>query len=258
MSRKTIRQIYRDYIQSRIRPATEVTLAEWSFSILIRLDSEVTTIEVGEVATSFQTSPLASRVFLGDPGELRNHANRIVQTEKPILTDIISKIDPDDVFFDIGAHIGIYSCLVGRKLPQGTVEAFDPSTVSKAVLRPQFTRNAINAQPHYIGVSNQSSPSTVVGDEYVNSTDISSPSIVKIDVDGAEMGVIDGLGATLSADKCRLIYVELHPRTDDRPWGIPETEIDRIYDTLAGLGFTLTTIHTRERNDNQPYIRGVK
>jgi hypothetical protein len=43
----------------------------------------------------------------------------------------------------------------------------------------------------------------LVGDE--------PPTVVKIDVEGAELSALRGLSRTLSNDVCRLIYCEIHP-----------------------------------------------
>lgn len=50
----------------------------------------------------------------------------IIEEERTLLRDLLSEIEPDDVFWDVGANLGVHSCLAGEQLTSGTVIAFEP------------------------------------------------------------------------------------------------------------------------------------
>jgi FkbM family methyltransferase len=55
---------------------------------------------------------------------------------------------------------------------------------------------------------------TVRGDQLINEGEIPQPNVVKIDVEGAEWLVINGLKTALANEKCRVVYCEVHFPTD--------------------------------------------
>ena len=58
------------------------------------------------------------------------------------------------------------------------------------------------------------------------------PRLVKIDVEGAEYGVIRGLSGTLSHPSCRMVCCEIHPPL--LPSGVTQ---DAVLALLRDLGF---------------------
>lgn len=43
-----------------------------------------------------------------------------------VLSSLLSDLHADDVFYDVGANVGIYSCLVGNIIGSNRVVAFEP------------------------------------------------------------------------------------------------------------------------------------
>lgn len=43
-----------------------------------------------------------------------------------MAADLINELTSDDVFYDIGLHIGIYSCLAADKITSGEIILFEP------------------------------------------------------------------------------------------------------------------------------------
>jgi len=86
------------------------------------------------------------------------------------------------------------------------------------------------------------------GDSIPAQYDIPSPSIVKIDVEGAELEVLKGLSKLLSG--CRLIYCEVHPDRLDH-FG---ADVDEVESFIESQGFECTRIGERK---NEYFLRGV-
>lgn len=161
------------------------------------------------------------------------------EEEKYELKSILDEITSNDVFYDIGANTGLYSCFVISECPQCQVIAFEPYPPNVLELK----ENAEMNDPERISIidaalsdksgkvlfsmPNDSNPGhgtssitedqteeyvrSVRGDELISKGKISPPNIVKIDVEGAEPLVIDGIKNVVSKGDCRLVFCELHP-----------------------------------------------
>lgn len=194
-------------------------------------------------------------------------------TELPIIEDIVSELTNDDVFYDIGANIGLYSCVLSRHLTPEDVVAFEPSPPAYKKLKKNARING-DFSHHQVAVSHanasvdfavdvrdtQSRLSTLNVDstatDYelceVQSRKLSTvtqveglplPTAVKIDVEGAEYNVLKGMGDLL--DGTRVIYCEIHhPLLGD--FGTTGSEIREF---LRSSGFTIEDLHQREEND---------
>lgn len=106
---------------------------------------------------------------------------------------------------DIGANVGLYSVFAAQKIGNGIVYAFEPHPD----LYPVLVKNAElykSIHPSNFGLWNETGPlsgwldgytntkytfDTLVGDEVLK--EVQSIDFLKIDVDGAEVGVLKGL-----------------------------------------------------------------
>jgi hypothetical protein len=148
---------------------------------------------------------------------------------EPNLTDFIMRRmseSPKRVFVDVGANIGYFTTLVAKRNPQSSVvsiEAFPP-TVEK--LRSNIERNGANnvrlidiavsdtegiVEFFYAGCFNEGATTTVKGrfqstaipvsckplSELLSGDEIAAARLIKIDVEGAELRVINGLASIL-------------------------------------------------------------
>lgn len=150
------------------------------------------------------------------------------------LSDLLEELKPEHTFYDIGANTGVYTCLAAQNCSQ--VVSFEPYPPNITVLKENIKLNAGNVSVFEVALSNEtgyigfSSPDTpipgygkgsinksgdnqvrsVCGDELIDQEAIPQPNIIKIDVEGAESLVIDGLKKTLSDTRCRVVYCEVH------------------------------------------------
>ncbi len=167
---------------------------------------------------------------------------------------LLDRLSPGDVVYDLGANIGWYSLLAARAVgPTGAVFAFEPelenafhaqrnarangfehmTVVPAAVtdvdgwlefqLRGSFegrlgkidtqSQKKVMDRPdsHFKGT--QLVPALAL-DSWIAATGQPPPTLVKIDVEGAEVGVLRGMRETLASARPALI-VELHATRED-------------------------------------------
>jgi FkbM family methyltransferase len=169
---------------------------------------------------------------------------------EPLLTRaIVECLSPGDVFLDVGANIGFFSVLAAKRVgPAGRVIAFEPHPEARAALGQLVAANGLTGRIDVVdaavGASRQDvrlfvtldpTLSTVdpsrapLGDAYPFTRTIDVPMVsldgwlaahpdlrarvraFKIDVEGAEADVVDGLAETLQATPPAFIFCETSP-----------------------------------------------
>jgi FkbM family methyltransferase len=184
------------------------------------------------------------RVRFGDSALTR----AISRVEPQVEDTLLSLLSPGDVFYDIGANVGWYSLLAARAVGStGRVVAFEPSVSNAALLQENVAANRLtNVTTIAAAVTDQSGWATFLYggslegrlskddceaqaqrraarktpkrswvvpilalDSWLAETAQPPPSVLKIDVEGAEVGVLRGMTQTLHTAKPALI-IELH------------------------------------------------
>jgi FkbM family methyltransferase len=160
--------------------------------------------------------------------------------ETAVQEALVRHLGPGGVLYDVGANVGFFS-LLGARLagPAGHVYAFDPAPDNAAAIRRNAALNALEnvsviAKAVSAGagtgrlqvVDDQSwsklaeygaHPLTervlkvelVAVDDLVAAGEARPPTVVKIDVEGAELAVLEGMRATIDAYRPAIIC-ELH------------------------------------------------
>ena len=150
-----------------------------------------------------------------------------------------------DVFVDVGANIGYYTVILGKRLTSGRVVSIEPYQSSVAQLRENIRLNKLtnvtvvpsaawaqsnvklplySPDEHNLGANTllklgtQISVSTTVTlDELLKHLEVNAVDIVKIDVEGAEKEVILGMTASLARFRPRFVLCALdHPESQQR------------------------------------------
>lgn len=186
---------------------------------------------------------------------------------EPDLEALMTAARPRDVVYDIGANMGLFSIMLGHRVGAGgLVVSFEPQTQVFEHLQANIRLNGLSnvrafrkalgadSEPAFVSIATESVLSrlraagdsasgprepvdVVVGDEFVRVEDLPVPRLVKIDVEGAEYGVIRGLSKTLSDPSCRMVCCEIHPPL--LPSGVTQ---DSVLALLRDLGFGRTEI----------------
>ena len=210
------------------------------------------------------------------PTLVRRNRQRFYSEFEEIRDFLKSIENEDDVVYDIGANTGLYSLFAAKVCHQGTVVAFEPYPPNVRVLRQDIDRNSLDnvtivesalsdsvgeiefSQPKEDDIGYGSSsinvkedgealtlPTTTV-DTLIADGEIPPPNVVKIDVEGAEPLVIDGMKEALANPSCRVLYCEVHlPGISKRPsiedFGSSPKELRA---KLEELGFSVQQMRT--------------
>jgi len=204
-------------------------------------------------------------------GKEMRRAQRIFEKEPGTVEWIRTQLRPDDVFYDVGANVGVYSILGGCRLsPKGRVYCFEPHIPNAASLLENIFLNKLQDRAqiinlpltshdgfdmfHYYSVAAGSSTSQlgrttseleeftpvcsevkygVAIDTLVERGLIAKPNMIKIDVDGLELQVLAGMKRTLHGEgKPRSVQCEISG--DNR---------DEIVGFFSDAGYELTQKH---------------
>jgi len=164
-----------------------------------------------------------------------------MQIEGELMNRILGSIRPKDVLFDVGAYIGMVSVLVGVSARESevAVHAFEPNPETAERARRNAALNKCeNVEVHTLALGRESGPAKLLtsgwghsadsmispGGSCTGSLDIrvekaddlvgrlgASPSIVKIDVEGAELDVLVGMERLIRHGSVRELFIEVHP-----------------------------------------------
>lgn len=199
--------------------------------------------------------------------------------ERAIVEDLLSELQSDDVVFDVGANVGTYACFISQEVPASQTVVFEPHPANLDGLRSNLTLNDTDAViiekaladsvgtaelevaspdvgegKHSLATGEASETIEIkltTGDRLVENGSVPQPTILKVDVEGAEGRVFAGMHSVLSRSACRLCYVEVHP---DRLKEYSDTESD-IVTTLEDCGFDVAKLSYR---GSEYFLKGKK
>jgi FkbM family methyltransferase len=156
----------------------------------------------------------------------------VVDAEKDLLHEVLRRLEPTDVFWDVGAQWGIYA-IPAAKLARRAV-AFEPFPASNATLRLNVERNHIsNIMIFDFALSDQNGEVYLLhaentcptvsekgdlaveaarGDDLIAAGSVPAPTVIKVDVEGHEFAVLKGICHALSSSSCHLVACEIHPQ----------------------------------------------
>ena len=195
----------------------------------------------------------------------RNIQGMVFGTYERDTVELFRKIvRPGMIFMDVGAYVGFYTLLVARLVgPGGRVYAFEPNPEAFRVLQRNVEENGyqdrVRAMPKAVSNSVKRVklyvPDEKVGeasfyaDERINAKDIEVKTIVldeflageccpkvhlvKIDVEGAEVEVLEGMRETIRRSPNMKLIIEFNPSNQMKAMGT----CGRFFDTLLKLGF---------------------
>jgi FkbM family methyltransferase len=193
----------------------------------------------------------SAEFHISTPAERHNLRESDFLGEREIIRHLLARVRPNDVFYDIGAQFGAYSCLVSDLLETGTVVAFDPDTRRVARIETNFQLNGVEGRVLPYALSDHSGSQnfklstgeltdergteveTTMVDRLVDSGTIPEPTVIKVDVEGAELNVFRGMSATLEQSPPRLVYCEMHK----------QVETNNVRNLLCSHGYTVSELN---------------
>lgn len=81
---------------------------------------------------------------------------RTLMGERPIVENLLQSLEPDDVFYNIGAKVGTYTCSAAPTLGPDAVVVFKPEPKSATRLKEDFNLSDLDAQVVEIAISGTS------------------------------------------------------------------------------------------------------
>lgn len=188
--------------------------------------------------------------------------------ERPAVAELLKNIKPGDVVYDVGAFIGFHSVFFAKAVGSGgKVIAFEPAvsgqkafgknmeinnlsnvTIINTALGDKVDKAVLKGNDSSMySLSEQFKDSVVAqnttimpGDLIIQEKKLPLPNIVKIDVEGYEDKVIQGLAKALGQTSCRLVFCEIHPHLLAEKNG-PEF----IFNMLKNFGFNSIKTYPR-------------
>ena len=163
-----------------------------------------------------------------------NPGYAIGNNELPVQEALHTLLSPGDVCFDVGANVGFFTLLAARSVgPEGRVVAFEPGPDNLTTLRKNVAQNdASQVMISPCAVSNTDGTdqlllaeysgghslvtqsieaagsmtvNTVTLDTFVRDHHARQPDVVKIDVEGAELAVLEGMRMLLDERRPTLV-----------------------------------------------------
>jgi FkbM family methyltransferase len=223
---------------------------------------------------------IARRTPYGSVFELDpvGYIDRIVLTEgyyeSEVLEALRRHLTPDGVLWDIGANFGLHSVTLGRLLPTARLFAFEPNPAMQRQIATHAARNAVALEVVPVALADSAGPrqfhvndtgnagmSSLVrweeghydrvisvecarADALIAAGRVPAPTVIKLDVEGAEAAVLAGLGEVLRAPALRAIVLEAAADLLTRP------DTDPIAGPLRRAGFVLQPLARREHSDH--------
>ena len=188
-----------------------------------------------------------------------------INMEYDLIENLLENIKQEDVFYDIGANTGLISNFAGQIC--STVVAFEPYPPNYIQLKKTLSDTPANIQTYKLALADSEGKvdfsatggtgqgtgsigsgditvNKIRGDTIISQEELERPDIVKIDVEGAEGLVIDGMKDTLAG--ARRIYCEIHLPTDSstsiETYGWTPME---LLTELKSLGFRIHFLNNR-------------
>ncbi|MSP13030.1 MAG: FkbM family methyltransferase [Chloroflexi bacterium] len=181
--------------------------------------------------------------------------------EYPTALWIRRLLQPGMVAVDVGAHIGYFTCLFSRLVsPSGKVFAFEPSPDNFLLLRHNLShRRASNTTfvqaavadkpgrallyvspghsnhslvPGYTGSEAAVPVETVSLDQYLSAVGEDRLDLIKIDAEGAEPQILEGMKRILSANPQLAMIIEINPNALSAAGSSPQS----LLECLAAQG----------------------
>ncbi len=184
--------------------------------------------------------------LLSDNWITKYRARTFNDKEPEMLDWLDENLQEGDIFFDVGANVGIYSIYAALRKPKAMVYAFEPEYSNLHQLKMNIINNDLlnNVIPFAIAISDQTGVSYLHIQDFTAGAALSSeqrdsinktfgkdvvwkegigtstldyisenldihPNLIKIDVDGNELKILNGGRKVFSNNKLRSIIIEM-------------------------------------------------
>jgi len=191
--------------------------------------------------------------------------------EKEYTLSMLSQLKNNDIFFDIGSSVGLISVHAAQKLSSGFVYSFEPDPENITHLENNYKCNQLDnykilqcavadvegKMELFSAGANDYSPSlrkvnhiestiqvdVKTIDLMIERGNVPNPTVIKIDIEGAEMLALKGMGKLLSdTNRPRKLFIEIHPNFLDKF----DTDLNSIIKFLLDRDYEISEIIGRQ------------
>lgn len=243
----------------------------WIFKIRFGLKKHLR-VHAGDASVLFDTSTDLTKKFFFpayQDGE---------SLEPSVMSIFLEKIKKNSTFFDIGAFVGSYAIVASKFCALGSVHAFEMNPLMINELRKNARLNSLSNLNIVCAaiwdedgkvicfdktLDGDASTNSIREEVHVCSDHVTSiridgyceqmkmkPDIVKIDVEGAEVRALKGMGNILNS--VETLFLEIHPTWLRRY----SNSMDELADILHQQEFTIQVVMNR-RDKNDPMLLPV-
>ena len=218
----------------------------------------------------YEINGIRFKVTITNRGEKWRWDQLVSRSKEPETLEWIERtLSKDGVYFDIGANIGNYTVYAGKCHPGLRIFAFEPEPSSFVQLFRNIILNDLSAVAFLTPLSDQAEPNMLYmkysflqgagqahhqfgrtvdqdGEEFrpahffgihsctvdqlVGEGIVPLPNFIKIDVDGIEDKVVEGMRSTLASEKLRSVLCEVSGT---------ESEVEKLLRTFETNGFAI-------------------
>jgi FkbM family methyltransferase len=213
--------------------------------------------------------------------------------EPPVQRAVDSNLDPGDVFVDVGANVGFFSLLAARRVgPEGAVFAIEPLPRNVEAIQRNARRNRfgniavvraaasdeqgsailiVTDHPGGAALEGADTPPDATGtlsvttttlDDLVDAGTMRPPSLVKIDVEGAEVAVLRGMARMMRTTRPAVIVEVDGPDVDalerrtqavQQFFDEADYRVERLASSYEGMGWEVAHLlaHPRDATGEQ-------
>lgn len=211
--------------------------------------------------------------FIASNSRIKERVDNISH-EKHIIRELIERSQYDDVFWDVGACLGIHTFILSKFLTDGKVVSFEPMPSNRGILVDNKSVNNIqnvvisrkalsdkNEDREFAiresvkaGYGRHSFTTDEKDYESIKRISVKSkrgvdtkypkPNMIKIDAEGAGPLVVNGLKKYLKSDECHTVIFETHRPNNTQPshedFGYTEKE---FIEMVENCGFNVTNLN---------------
>jgi|GEM_PF-5716816 len=184
------------------------------------------------------------------------------------IKTVLNNLSNESVFFDVGANVGIYSLCAVNKYPKITVHAFEPVTQTHNIFIENINKNFFNTRHITLNsqaLSNKNGDafittdchssnhltsdhyenscqkiSTITLDEYVTNHNIKRIDLIKIDIEGHELPMLEGGLESLKQFKPKILIEISEKESDIRSGEIPHPR--EVIEFLTQIGYNYSIV----------------
>ncbi len=188
-------------------------------------------VERKECVNTFMDVPL--ELPFPEANDIYLFGSKVHDSELRLTRFLLNQKNAIKVFFDVGAHVGFYATLMAKRFPEASVFAFEPSSVfsslkqnTSAFSNVKIINSAVGERTEKLeffeyDLGNKEYNSLILDeskdlkysirkvdcvslDAFVSEQNV-NPDLIKIDVEGGELGVLKGMIELLVDAKVKII-----------------------------------------------------